>query len=252
MTPDGERTPERWEGEFYPFLAKNGIDGEEGGGSDPQAVLDDVRASTRQKARDVTELRQALWDRHADDLMEMARLLADAFAGGHKALVFGNGGSSTDARDFVADLVSPAVPGWSALPAMDLTRDGGVVTAVSNDVGFESVFVRQVIAHGEDGDVAVGFSTSGESENVLRAFTEARKRGMTTIGFAGFEGGRMADDGFLDVCVVAPSHYIPRVQEAHATGYHAVLTMVQAILSGTVPAEDDDTRSHPGEDEGAR
>lgn len=227
-SPDG--SAERWEGELYPFLAE-GSDAAAGGATEPGPVLEEVRGSTLQKSRDVTELRAALWERHADDLVRMARLLASAFADGHKALAFGNGGSATDAQDFVADLVGPTTPGWSALPAIDLTRDHGVVTAVSNDVAFENVFVRQVIAYGEAGDVAVGFSTSGESENVVRAFEEARKREMRTVGFAGFDGGRMSEPGFLDVCVVAPSHYIPRVQEAHATGYHAVLAMVQSIVA---------------------
>lgn len=221
---------ERWDGELYPFL-----DGEEDGepaGADPGPVLEDVGQSTRQKARDVTELRRATWERHADDLVRMARLLAAAFREGGKALTFGNGGSATDAQDLAADLAEPPGSGRPALPALDLTRDRGVLTAVANDVAFESVFVRQVIAYGEPRDVAVGFSTSGESENVIRAFERAREQGLTTLGFAGFEGGRMGEEGFLDVCVVAPSDYIPRIQEAHATAYHAVLSMTHAALEG--------------------
>lgn len=220
---------ERWEGELYPFLSGE-TDGDGAGEADPEPVLEDVRGSTLQKSADVTGLREAMWERHAGDLVEMARLLAAAFADGHKVLAFGNGGSATDAQDLVLDLTEPPESGWRRLPALDLTRDHGVVTAVSNDVAFESVFVRQVIAYGEEGDVAVGFSTSGESENVIQAFREANGRGMRTVGFTGFEGGRMGEEGFLDVCVVAPSDYIPRIQEAHATGYHAVLSMVHAIL----------------------
>lgn len=223
---------DRWEGELYPFLA----DGEqERERSDPEPVLRDVGQSTRQKARDVTELRAATWERHADDLVRMARVLADAFQDGGKVLAFGNGGSATDAQDLTADLTAPPHPDRSPLPALDLTRDRGVLTAVANDVAFESVFVRQVIAYGETGDVAVGFSTSGESENVVRAFEEAADRGLRTLGFAGFDGGRMGEEGFLDVCVVAPSSYIPRIQEAHATAYHAVLSMTHAALDGSRP-----------------
>lgn len=233
---------ERWEGELYPFLAgrddagaADEIDDADAAAAreaEEASVLEDVRASTLQKSRDVTELRAALWDRHADDLVAMARLLAAAFDGGHKVLAFGNGGSSTDARDLVADLADPPRSEWRSLPGLDLTRDPGVVTAVANDVAFINVFVRQVIAYGEPGDVVVGFSTSGESENVLQAFRQARGQGLATAGFAGFEGGRMAEEGFLDVCVVAPSTYVPRIQEAHATACHAVLEMVQAILEG--------------------
>lgn len=208
--------------ELYPFLSESK--------GDLSAVMDDVRSSTLQKARDISELRAALRERHADDIASAARLMADAFAAGGKLLAFGNGGSATDARDLVADLTDPPVSGWRSLPALDLTRDVGIVTAVANDVGFESVFVRQVIAYGEEGDVAVGFSTSGRSGNVIEAFERARELGMKTIGLAGYEGGLMAEKGFLDVVIVAPSDHIPRIQEAHATAYHTLIAMVQEIL----------------------
>ena len=209
---------------LYPF-----IDGD--GSADLDAVLADVRASTLAKRDDVVALRRATWECHADDLVRAARILADAVAGGGKVLAFGNGGSATDARDLVDDLTDPPRPGWRALPAIDLTRDVGTVTAVANDVGIESVFLRQVIAYGEPGDVAVGFSTSGESVDVIRAFEEAADRGLATIGFAGDEGGRMGEEGFLDVCVVAPSAHVPRIQEAHATAYHAMVAMAQSALA---------------------
>lgn len=220
---------ERWEEELYPFLVEDGATGD-ASGADAAPVLEDVGSSTRKKADDVTRLRERLWERHADDLVRAARLVAGALEAGGKVLAFGNGGSATDAQDLVMDLTEPPVDGWSPFPAIDLTADHGVLTAVANDVSVESVFVRQVIAYGDAGDVAVGFSTSGESENVLQAFRQARERGMTTIGFAGFEGGRMAEEGFLDVCVIAPSSYVPRIQEAHATAYHAVLEMTRALL----------------------
>lgn len=209
---------------LYPFLEGNGS-------ADLDPVLADVRQSTLKKRDDVVALRRATWERHAGDLVRAARVLAGAVAVGGKVLAFGNGGSATDARDLVDDLAEPPFAGWRSLPALDLTRDVGTVTAVANDVGVESVFVRQVIAYGEPGDVAVGFSTSGESENVIRAFEEAADRGLATIGFAGNEGGRMAEEGFLDVCVVAPSAHIPRIQEAHATAYHALVAMAQETLA---------------------
>ena len=221
---------ERWEEELYPFLAGGGS-GSGAPEADPAPVLEDVGGSTRKKAEDVSLLRERLWEEHSDDLVRAARLLAESLESGGKVLAFGNGGSATDAQDLVADLSEPPVAGWSQFPAIDLSADHGVLTAVANDVSVESVFVRQVIAYGDGGDVAVGFSTSGESENVLQAFHEARERGMATVGFTGFEGGRMAEEGFLDVCVVAPSSYVPRIQEAHATAYHAVLAMTHALLA---------------------
>ena len=208
--------------DLYPFL------GEEPADAGP--VLAEVARSTREKSREVNALRRALWDRHAGDLATAAHLLAEAFAAGNKLLAFGNGGSATDAMDLVADLTMPADPRWRPLPALDLTRDVAMLTAVGNDVGFESVFVRQIIACGLPGDVAVGFSTSGSSANVVAAFAQAKRQRISTIGFAGYDGGRMAQPGLLDALIVAPSSYIPRIQEAHATAYHTLLCMMQALL----------------------
>ncbi len=222
-------------GGLYPFLG--------GDRAEPGPVLDDVRGSTLQKAGDVTDLRRATLERSEDALIRAARILAAALGAGGKVLTFGNGGSATDAQDLAADLTDPPVEGWRALPTLCLVQDRGVVTAVANDVGFGNVFARQVIAYGEEGDVAVGFSTSGESENVIAAFREAKDRGMTTVGFAGYQGGRMAEEGFLDAVIVAPSSHVPRIQEAHATAYHTVLALVQRLLDGGAGgrgADDDD------------
>ncbi|HVF60522.1 MAG TPA: SIS domain-containing protein [Thermoanaerobaculia bacterium] len=208
---------------LYPFLG--------GAAVDPAAVLAEVRDSTLRKAADVSAVRAALWGRHAEDLVAAARRLASAFAAGRKLLAFGNGGSATDAHDLVSDLVTPPLAGWRPLPAVDLTRDSGVLTAVGNDVGFDNVFLRQVIAFGEPGDVAVGFSTSGASPNVLAALERARALKLATLGFSGGDGGAMAAPGFLDHCIVAPSSHVPRIQEAHATACHTLLHLVQALLA---------------------
>lgn len=210
--------------DLYPFLG--------GGGSDPTALLAEVRQSTCEKSREIGRLRDETC--RPEVLVRAARLLADAFRAGGKVLAFGNGGSATDARDLVDDLIAPPVPGWRRLPAIDLSRDSAMLTAVGNDVGFDKVFVRQVIAYGAPGDVAVGFSTSGESANVIAAFEEARRRQIAIIGFAGGEGGQIAAADLADALIVAPSSYIPRIQEAHATAYHIVLRLVQALLNEEV------------------
>ncbi len=214
-------------GDLYPFLDETREP------RDATALLHEVRASTLRKAREVGELRRATWEGSSGMLGRAAELLAEAARQGRKVLCFGNGGSATDARDLAGDLSAPPRPEWRPVAALDLTRDTGVVTAVANDVGFESVFVRQVIAYGEPGDVAIGFSTSGESADVLAAFRTARELGLKTIGFAGYDGGRMAElaeSGELDAVVVAPSSHIPRIQEAHATAYHALMSMMQVLL----------------------
>ena len=208
--------------DLYPFLSP--------GPSDPGPVLAEVRASTLQKSREIADLRDETWKRHAEALAAAAVLLATACRAGNKVLTFGNGGSATDARDLARDLMAPPHAGWRALPAIDLTRDAAVLTAIGNDVGFDNVFVRQVIAYGAPGDVAIGFSTSGQSPNVIAAFEQAQRQGVRTIGFAGYDGGRMAAPGFLDAVIVVPSSYIPRIQEAQATAYHILLAMMQALL----------------------
>ena len=154
------------------------------------------------------------------------RSAADAaherLAAGGKLLAFGNGGSATDAMDVVADLQSA---GWRAL---DLTADSSILTALANDVGTEMVFQRQVIAHGSGADIALAISTSGGSANVIAALEEARKRGLLTIALLGYGGGQIAEAGLADHVIVAPSEYIPRIQESHATAYHLLCELVAA------------------------
>jgi D-sedoheptulose 7-phosphate isomerase len=187
--------------------------------------------STVQKCREICELREAVGSRHAVDIASAANLIAARVRRGGKLLAFGNGGSATDAQDAAADCMAPPRSGWRPIPALALTNDVGVVTAVANDVGFDHVFARQVMAFGRSQDVALGFSTSGTSRSVLRALAEARARGLLTVAFAGYDGGAMAAPGAADVCFVAPSDFVPRIQEAHATMWHALLEAVQAELT---------------------
>ena len=112
------------------------------------------------------------------------------------------------------------------MPAIALTNDVAVVTAVANDVGVDNIFARQIIAFGRPGDIAFGISTSGNSTNVQAAFEQAKKQRMLTVGLAGYDGGNMARSAAVDYCIVAPSANIPRIQEAQATVYHTSLTSV--------------------------
>lgn len=212
-------------GDLYPFLGQED--------TDPRPVLADVRRSTLLKSEEIVALRGDTWEAHAADLTRAAHLIARCARADGKILAFGNGGSATDAQDVVHDALHPPRPDWRPISALDLTRDIATITAVGNDVGFESVFARQVLAFGQRGDVAIGFSTSGESANVIEAFARARERRAWTIGFSGDRGGRMAQAGLLDVCIVAPSTHIPRIQEAHATAWHSILEMAQMILQGS-------------------
>lgn len=209
---------------FYPYLFA-------GGKSSVEDVLAQVRHSTLEKCREVVAIRRATLADSRDGIVAAGVAMAHAFAAGATLLAFGNGGSCTDAQDLVADLLNPPARfETTPLPAIALTNDVAVVTAVGNDVGFDNVFARQVIAFGRPGDIAVGISTSGNSANILLALEQAKKQGLLTVALAGYDGGKTARSGAVDYCLVARSDHIPRIQEAQATVYHALLEVIFASL----------------------
>ena len=207
---------------LYPFLYS--------GTSNVEAVLEEVRRSTAEKAREIVELRNQTLEVLGDRIGECAEAMARAFASGGKLLAFGNGGSSTDAMDVASMFLSPS-GGARALPALALTSDIAVITALSNDVGFDVVYARQVAAFGREGDIAMGLSTSGNSDNIIRAFEEAGRRGLLTIGLAGYEGGKMAEVETIDYLFVVPSSSVHRIQEAQTTIYHVLWELTQRALA---------------------
>lgn len=209
---------------FYPFLF-------EGGKASIEDVLAQVRHSTMEKCHEVIALRRAALEMAGEQIVAAGQAMAGAFTRGATLLAFGNGGSTTDAQDIVVELLNPPFPAWKPLSAIALTNDIAVVTAVGNDVGFENIFARQVIAYGKPGDIAFGISTSGNSANVLAALAQAKKQGLLTIGLAGYDGGKMLRAPSLDFCINAPSDHIPRIQEAQATVYHALLEIIHVELS---------------------
>lgn len=223
MSGVGDTEGSEYDRLFYPFLF-------EGGTASADDVLAQARHSTMEKCREVVAMRRATLEHYGDTMVAAGVAMAQAFAGGAMLLAFGNGGSATDAQDLVADLSNPPFSGCRALPAISLTNDIAVVTAVGNDVGFDNIFARQVIAFGRPGDIAFGISTSGNSGNVMSALEQAKKQGLITVGLAGYDGGKMAHSPAVDYCVTAVSDYIPRIQEAQATAYHAMLDVVWAVL----------------------
>jgi D-sedoheptulose 7-phosphate isomerase len=158
--------------------------------------------------------------------------MARSFAGGGRLFAFGNGGSSTDAQAVATTFLHPRA-GGRALPALSLTDDVAVVTALANDVGFDVVFARQLAAFGRPGDIAVGLSTSGNSDNLVRAFEEASRRGLLTIGLAGYQGGKMAELDTIDYLFVVPSSSVHRIQEAQTTVYHVLWELTQVALEAS-------------------
>ena len=205
---------------LYPFLAE--------GETDLDAVTADVRRSVAMKAQEVDDLRRQTLAEGAETLVAAATALRRGFEAGGRLLALGNGVSATDAMDAVADFrLPPAV--LSARPALDLTEDAAIVTAIANDVGVESIFQRQVIAHGREGDALLALSTSGNSVNVIAALAEARDRGLCTIAMVGYDGGRVAAEGLADHVVVTRSQHIPRIQEAQASAYHVLRELVERV-----------------------
>jgi D-sedoheptulose 7-phosphate isomerase len=207
---------------LYPFLYADK--------ADLPAVLEQVRASTVAKVREIAELRRAVRERDGARLAGCAREAAARFAAGGRLFAFGNGGSATDAQQLATLFLHP---GGDArpMPAFGLANDTSVLTALCNDIGVEVIFARQLAAFGRRNDVAVGLSTSGNSGNLLRAFDEASRRGMLTIGLAGYDGGKMAELDSIDYLFVAPSASVHRIQEAQTTIYHVLWELTQEEVS---------------------
>ena len=211
---DGSTAGAGASGFLYPFLGERS--------ADLGPLLADVRRSARAKADESSALRVQTVRESEAVLLAAGRAIRDAADAGGKVLAFGNGGSATDAMDLAADLREPPVPAWAPLPAIDLTEDPAILTALANDVGPEVLFARQLAAHGRPGDVAVAFSTSGGSTNILAALAQARRLRIATIAFVGYGGGRIAGERLADHVVITRSDHIPRIQEAQATAWHVL------------------------------
>ena len=162
-------------------------------------------------------------------IFEAALLITGCLRNGGKVLFFGNGGSAADAQHLAAELVGRFVRERAGLPAIALTTDSSILTAVGNDYGFEQVFARQIQALGRPGDVAVAISTSGNSANVLEGVKEARKRNLKTIGLTGTGGGALAQQA--DVAITIPSTSTARIQECHIAIGHLFCELVDADFS---------------------
>src|SRR5262245_14586423 len=165
---------------------------------------------------------------HADRIVQVAKLIATALGDGHKVLLFGNGGSATDAAHIAAEFVGRYKRERAPWPAMALTTDIATITCISNDYGFDELFARQVYAHGQKGDIAIAISTSGNSPNVLRGVDAAKACGLTTIGWTGGTGGKLA--GLVEYPFVVPSTVTARIQESHITLGHVLCELIEEHL----------------------
>lgn len=210
---------------FYPFLHEEQ--------KRPEELTEQLTFSLLEKARESVAVKTRFFEENKETIIAASLDLAKAFHRGRKLLVCGNGGSATDAQHVAVEFMHPVTVGRKALPAICLTNDMAMVTAVANDVGFDDIFSRQIIALGSEGDVLLGISTSGNSENLMHAFATARQMKLITVGFAGDDGGKMDqmhNRGLLDYCLTVPTSSIHRIQETHVALYHIMWDLVHEFL----------------------
>lgn len=208
---------------LYPFL--------HGRKQDAASLHIALLESVAQKARESAATQQAFFRDHAPSVVAAAEAMAVVYRGGGRWFCIGNGGSSCDAAHIAVEFQHPITAGRPALPAINLTADVAMLSAVGNDVGFGHVFVRQLLAQAKRGDGLIGVSTSGNSENLLQAFACARELGLVTVGLSGGDGGRMAKSPDLDHCLTVASDSIHRVQETHVAIYHILWDLVHTLLA---------------------
>ncbi|CAN5850883.1 SIS domain-containing protein [soil metagenome] len=209
---------------FYPFLHEDQ--------KQPDELMAQMAFSILEKARESVEVKTRFFEANKETIIAASLDMAKALHRGRKLLVCGNGGSATDAQHVAVEFMHPITVGRKALPAICLANDMAMVTAVANDVGFDDVFSRQIIALGAEGDVLLGISTSGNSQNLMHAFATARRMKLITMGFAGDDGGKMAgmSSGLLDYCLTVPTSSIHRIQETHVALYHIMWDIVHEFL----------------------
>jgi D-sedoheptulose 7-phosphate isomerase len=197
---------------LYPFL---------GAQQDTSAIVDQVAASILAKAADDERLRDTIARDYVDQITDVIATVGRRIGEGATLLMFGNGGSATDANDWAIECVSPS-SGMPVIPAVSLSMEAASITAIANDIGRDAIFLRQLIAHGRPGDVAIAISTSGGSANLIAALEEARRRQMLTVALLGYDGGEIVRRGLADVPIVVRCDYIPRIQEVQASIYHVI------------------------------
>jgi D-sedoheptulose 7-phosphate isomerase len=210
-------------GNLYPFLS--------GRRQDPTRLDAALLHSIDEKARESRETNARFFAQQGQQLVAAARAVAGVYSGGGRLFTMGNGGSSCDAAHVAVEFLHPVTAGRPALAAINLAADTATLSALGNDLGFEHVFLRQIVALGRAGDGLIGVSTSGNSANLLAAFARAKELAMVTVGLCGGDGGRMQSSGAVDHCLVVPTLSIHRIQESHVVAYHILWDLVHTLLA---------------------
>ena len=205
---------------LYPFLGRE---------KQPTGdVIAQVAASIQMKVADDTGLRAQMAREQAEQIGNTTAAISERIRRGGKLIIFGNGGSATDANDWAIDCIAPPA-GWKPIPAVSLALEPANITAIANDVGTEVIFLRQMIAQAQPDDVAIAISTSGGSQNIIMALEEARKRNLLTVALLGYDGGEIKRRGLADFPLIVRSDYIPRIQEIQASVYHVIREALEML-----------------------
>jgi D-sedoheptulose 7-phosphate isomerase len=210
-------------GFLYPFL-----------GQEKQASADlpaEVASSILMKVADDSALRTQASREQAEQIGSTAQAIYQRLQRGGKLIIFGNGGSATDANDWALDSVLPPA-GYRPISAVSLAMEPANITAVANDIGTDAIFLRQLIAQARPEDIAIGISTSGGSRNIIMALEEARKRKLLTVALLGYDGGEVLRRGLADFPLIVHCDYIPRIQEVQASIYHIIREMLEVLARG--------------------
>jgi D-sedoheptulose 7-phosphate isomerase len=208
---------------LYPYLGQQK--------QETKDVIAQVADSIQMKVRDDSALRERVANEESEQIANATQAIHERLKRGGKLIIFGNGGSATDANDFALDCVDPP-QGYQPVPAISLAMEPANITAVANDIGTEVIFLRQMIAQARPEDIAVGISTSGGSHNITMALEEARKRKMLTVALLGYDGGEVLRRGLADIPIVLHCDYIPRIQEIQASVYHVMREMLEVLSHG--------------------
>jgi D-sedoheptulose 7-phosphate isomerase len=208
---------------LYPFLGQKKQSTAE--------LVGDVAKSIVMKVDDDAKLRTQVAAEQAEQITTTALAMHERLLRGGKLILFGNGGSATDANDFAIDCILPP-SGYRPIPAVSLSVEPANITAVANDIGADAIFLRQLIAQARPEDVAVAISTSGGSRNIITALEEARKRNMLTVALLGYDGGEINRNGLADFPIVVRCDYIPRIQEIQASIYHIIRDALEVLDHG--------------------
>ncbi|CAC9491890.1 Phosphoheptose isomerase 1 (EC 5.3.1.-) [uncultured Gammaproteobacteria bacterium] len=205
---------------LYPFLDKN----------KKEVNTELLLSSIHKKVADSVKAKQDFFQKNDRKILQAAQMIAKCYQQNGHLFAMGNGGSACDAAHIATEFMHPVTTGRKALGFTNLTADIATMTAVANDVGGEHIFLRQLLCLAQKNDVLIGFSTSGNSDNLIKAFECAKEMGLSTIGFSGQTGGKIAKSNSVDICLTVETDSIHRVQESHLTTYHILWDLVHSLL----------------------